>query len=78
MDLFVILFGCWHNQLSRVFTIQGRTYRVCCNCGAKFDYSLEHMAMRRGLRRLANDNAGAASPPSDHRVLTKRTVESLV
>ena len=37
------LFGCHHGNLSRVFTLEGRTYRVCCDCGAKFDYSLENM-----------------------------------
>jgi hypothetical protein len=39
------LFGCHHAQLSRVFTLQGETYRVCCDCGAKFAYSLERMSM---------------------------------
>ena len=33
------LFGCHHVHLSRVFTLQGETYRVCCDCGAKFAYS---------------------------------------
>jgi hypothetical protein len=37
------LFGCHHGNLSRVFTLDGRTYRVCCSCGAKVDYSLENM-----------------------------------
>lgn len=41
------LFGCRHRHLSRVFTIDGRSYRVCCRCGAQFDYSLEHMCLRR-------------------------------
>jgi len=40
------LFGCHHTNLSRVFTISGRTYRVCCDCGAKFTYSLETMSIR--------------------------------
>jgi hypothetical protein len=39
--------GCRHGQLSRVFTIDRRTYRVCCDCGAQFDYCLENMTMRR-------------------------------
>jgi hypothetical protein len=47
--IFGLFFGCQHGQLSRVFTIEGRTYRVCCNCGSKFDYSLEKMSMVRGL-----------------------------
>jgi hypothetical protein len=42
-------FGCHHRNLSRVFTIDGRTYRVCCECGAQFDYSLEKMHLGRRL-----------------------------
>lgn len=45
------LFGCHHSNLSRVFTIGGRTYRVCCACGAKFDFSLENMATGHRLGR---------------------------
>ncbi len=41
------LFGCHHQNLSRVFTIGGQTYKVCCDCGAKFHYSLETMSVRR-------------------------------
>jgi len=38
-------FGCRHRKLSRVFTIDGRTYKVCCDCGARFRYSLETMSI---------------------------------
>ena len=38
-------FGCHHTNLSRVFTIEGRSYKVCCNCGAKFDYSFQTMSI---------------------------------
>jgi len=38
-------FGCRHRELSRVFTIDRRTYKVCCACGATFKYSLETMSM---------------------------------
>jgi thiamine pyrophosphokinase len=38
------LFGCHHRNLSRVFTIESKSYRVCCDCGAKFAYSLETMS----------------------------------
>jgi len=41
------LFGCHHNDLSRVFTIRGRTYRVCLDCGAEFKYSLHSMAIQQ-------------------------------
>ena len=43
------LFGCHHVHLSRVFTLQGETYRVCCDCGAEFAYSLETMSIERWL-----------------------------
>jgi len=43
------LFGCRHGHLSRVFTLQGETYRVCCDCGAKYGYSLETMSIERRL-----------------------------
>jgi len=41
------VFGCHHGHLSRVFTIKDRTYQVCCDCGAKFDYSLASMSIER-------------------------------
>jgi hypothetical protein len=53
-----LAFGCRHRKLSRVFTIDGRSYKVCCDCGARFRYSLETMSIvvhhRRfpSLRRL--------------------------
>jgi hypothetical protein len=51
-------FGCRHTNLSRVFTIEGKSYKVCCDCGAHFNYSLDKMsvvhrrASRRALRLL--------------------------
>ena len=43
---FDFVFGCHHAaNLSRVFTIGGQSYRVCCACGAKFSYSLETMSI---------------------------------
>ena len=42
-------FGCHHVHLSRVFTLKGETYKVCCDCGAKFAYSLETMSVVRRL-----------------------------
>jgi hypothetical protein len=38
-------FGCHHTKLSRVFTLEGHTYKVCCDCGATFRYSLETMSV---------------------------------
>jgi hypothetical protein len=35
------LFGCWHKELSRPFTNEKSSYRVCLSCGAmkQFDTS---------------------------------------
>lgn len=46
-------FGCHHRKLSRVFTINNQTYRVCCDCGATFNYSLETMSIRHRRRLLS-------------------------
>ena len=43
------IFGCHHAHLSRIFTLQGETYKVCCDCGAKFAYSLETMSIERRM-----------------------------
>jgi len=53
-----LAFGCHHRKLSRVFTINGHSYKVCCDCGATFSYSLATMSIRQrrrlpsALRRL--------------------------
>ncbi|MGA7402361.1 MAG: hypothetical protein WCC99_14535 [Candidatus Sulfotelmatobacter sp.] len=52
IDILDFVFGCHHGHLSRVFSIDGRTYRVCCDCGAKFKYSLAGMCIERKLRVL--------------------------
>jgi hypothetical protein len=41
--IFMSLFGCHHRHVSRVFTIQQRTYQVCCDCGEELAYSWERM-----------------------------------
>ena len=48
--VFDFIFGCHHSHLSRVFTMGGRTYRVCCDCGARFKYSLTSMCMEPRFR----------------------------
>jgi len=51
---FESLFGCHHQQLSRVFTIRRRTYQVCIECGREFEYSWEFM---QSMRPSVADNA---------------------
>ncbi len=55
--VFQFLFGCHHSQLSRVFTLGGRSYRVCCGCGAEFRYSFETMSIQRGVPAAPADGA---------------------
>jgi hypothetical protein len=52
IDILDFVFGCHHGHLSRVFSIDGRTYRVCCECGAKFNYSLASMCIEQKFRVL--------------------------
>jgi hypothetical protein len=40
-------FGCRHEEMSRVFTINKRTYQVCFECGKEFGYSLTSMHSKR-------------------------------
>lgn len=42
-----LVFDCHHPNVSRVFTIKRRSYQVCCDCGAEFDYSFETMSAHR-------------------------------
>ena len=44
--LLVQLFGCWHRNVSRPFTTEGETYRVCLNCGARRRFDLEGWRVR--------------------------------
>jgi hypothetical protein len=37
-QVFKFFFGCWHRNLSRPFTLSGRTYEVCLSCGKEFAY----------------------------------------
>jgi hypothetical protein len=56
--VFDFLFGCHHSNLSRVFTISRETYRVCCDCGTAFKYSLETMSIERRLAQPDRERHG--------------------
>ena len=43
--IFEWIFGCHHRKLSRVFTIDHKTYRVCFGCGRKLPYSWRAMSL---------------------------------
>ncbi len=42
------LFGCRHQDLSRPFTMQRHTYKVCLDCGREMPYSLSSMRLMSG------------------------------
>jgi hypothetical protein len=61
--IFEAIFGfCRHNSLSRPFTIEGQTYKVCMDCSQQIFYSSETMLplSRRELRHLRAEQANAA------------------
>jgi hypothetical protein len=45
--IFSYVFECHHRELSRVFTIEKRTYQVCFTCGRELNYSWELMQSRK-------------------------------
>ena|SRR5215469_953918 len=61
-ELFRLAFGCHHRTLSRVFTLEGRTYRVCYVGGAYFDYCLQTMFQLAVDRASAVLGPGCSSP----------------
>jgi uncharacterized membrane protein len=65
MSTLDFLFGCHHSNLSRVFTIGGRTYRVCCHCGAKFKYSLASMCIEQRLKAFDRPSHSLVAELSD-------------
>jgi hypothetical protein len=64
--IFNWLFGCRHRQLSRAFTAEGETYRVCLKCGARLRYSWQTMSLigndAKGKARRAGREGGAGTP----------------
>ncbi len=40
------VFGCWHVELSRPISREGRAYRTCVNCGAQRQFNLGNWEMQ--------------------------------
>jgi hypothetical protein len=40
------LFGCWHKEMSRPFSLYGQTYRTCLDCGARRQFNAESWEMQ--------------------------------
>jgi hypothetical protein len=52
--LYEIFLGCSHEKLTRTFTLEQQTYKVCLNCGSKVYYSPDTMRPLHGreMRRM--------------------------
>jgi hypothetical protein len=62
-SVFEAIFGfCRHSNLSRPFTIEGQTYKVCMDCSQQIFYSRDTLLplSRRELRHLRAEQAVAA------------------
>ena len=44
------------HRLSRVWTLNKRTYKVCIDCGRQFDYDLKNMVIVRDQREVKKKN----------------------
>jgi hypothetical protein len=57
---YAILLGCRHDRLTRPFTIQRQTYKVCLDCGKQVYYSADTMRplSAREVRRMHATDAG--------------------
>ena len=40
------LFGCWHKEMSRPFSLHGQTYRTCLDCGARRHFNVGSWEMQ--------------------------------
>jgi hypothetical protein len=58
--IYEALFGCRHDKLTRPFTLQHQTYKVCLDCGRHVFYSADRMQplTARELRRMRKIDAG--------------------
>ncbi|HEU4511140.1 MAG TPA: hypothetical protein VFR78_23110 [Pyrinomonadaceae bacterium] len=45
-NLVARVFGCWHAELSRPFSRNGRAYRKCLSCGAQRQFNLGKWEMQ--------------------------------
>ena len=67
--LFLPLLVCWHRKMSRPFTRDGETYRVCLRCGVHRQFDLEEWKTKGDYYNpdLRTDR-GASSPESKPRL----------
>src|SRR5579862_9006533 len=57
-----LVFGGWHRNLSRPFTLSGWTHEVCLNCGRQFPYDRVEIADRVPQQKDSRSPRGTAAP----------------
>lgn len=77
--LYEIILGCSHQHLTRPFTLQNETYKVCLDCGKQIYYSASTMrplsvievrrlmAARAGELRVMPANGPTLVPAAMHK-----------
>jgi len=70
--LYEMFFGCNHDQLTRPFTLQASSYKVCLDCGRHFPYSLEKMRLLHTWE-IAKQPLAETVPISVESSLSERT-----
>jgi hypothetical protein len=61
--LFLPLFFCWHRKMSRPFTRDGETYRVCLRCGVHRQFDLKEWKTKGDYYNPGERQNHSASKP---------------
>lgn len=61
VDLF---FGCRHTHLTRPFTMQSHSYKICLDCGHEMPYSLESMRLLHPWEIMRQEKTADQEMPS--------------
>ena len=69
--------GCWHRELSRPFSSQGQTYRVCVRCGARRPFNLGSWEMQGNFYYSLPTPKESSSPRSLHQANSRDVITNL-
>ena len=68
--VFDLFFGCRHAHLTRPFTMESHSYKICLDCGHEMPYSLEAMRLLHPWEIMRANNAPASEMPTAMPTLT--------
>ena len=69
------LFGCWLHELSRPFSNNGRTYRICVKCGMSRDFDPASWKTH-GQYQMTGPNDIYSKPSARHPVLNSKVIHA--